>query len=136
AALYVTVAKTLEANGVAVLGNRADQIVSAVTHERPAGDRPPTDFLFGGGGTFAIIIAPDGTMIGPPQFSVPSGLPDRDAIAGSTASADGRDVRLRTVSFANVGGDDAIDVPVRQLTISGQASTGTFYVQVLQDRTA
>jgi signal transduction histidine kinase len=135
-ALYLTVAKTLEANGIAVLGSRADQIVAAVTHERPAGDRPPTDFLFGGGGTFAIIVAPDGTTIGPPQFSVPSGLPDRDAIAGSTASSDGRDVRLRTVSFAGFGGADAIDVPVRQLTISGQATTGTFYVQVLQDRTA
>jgi signal transduction histidine kinase len=134
--LYLTVAKTLEANGIAVLDGRASQIVAAVTHERPAGDRPPTDFLFGGGGTFAIIVAPDGTTVGPPQFSVPSGLPDRDAIAGSTASRDGRDVRLRTVSFQGFGGGDAIDVPVRQLTISGQAATGTFYVQVLQDRTA
>src|SRR5258707_4591589 len=103
AALYLTVAQTLEANGVAVLGSRADQIVAAVTHERPAGDRPPTDFLFCGGGTFAIIVAPDGTTIGPPQFTVPAGLPDRDAIAGSTASHDGRDVRLRTVSFGGFG---------------------------------
>ena len=136
AALYLTVAKTLEANGIAVLGSRADQIVAAVTHERPAGDRPPTDFLFGGGGTFAVIVAPDGTTIGPPQFTVPAGLPDRDAIAGSTASHDGRDVRLRTVSFGGFGGAGATDVPVRQLTISGQATTGTFFVQVLQDRTA
>jgi len=136
AALYFTVAKTLEANGIAVLGNRADQIVSAVTHERPAGDRPPTDFLFGGGGTFAIIIAPDGTTIGPPQFTVPSGLPDRDAATSAGANADGRDVRLRTVSFTDPSGDETLDVPVRQLTISGQSTAGTFYVQVLQDRTA
>ena len=135
-ALYLTVAKTLEANGIAVLDGRASQIVSAVTHERPAGDRPPTDFLFGGGGTFAIIVAPDGTTVGPPQFSVPSGLPDRDAITSATASRDGRDVRVRTVSFEGFGGAGATDVPVRQLTASGQSTSGTFYVQVLQDRTA
>ena len=133
-ALYLTVAKTLEASGLAVLDGRASQIVSAVTHERPAGGRPPTDFLFGGGGTFAIIIAPDGTTIGPPQFSVPSGLPDRDA--ATSASSTGRDVRLRTVSFQGFGDTTTTDVPVRQLTIAGQAATGTFYVQVLQDRTA
>jgi len=136
AALYFTVAKTLDANGIAVLGSRADQIVSAVTHERPAGDRPPTDFLFGGGGTFAIIIAPDGTTIGPPQFSVPAGLPDHDAATSASANGDGRDVRLRTVSFTDASGDEAVAVPVRQLTLTGQSTAGTFYVQVLQDRTA
>lgn len=135
-ALYLTVARTLEANGVAVLDGRANQIVAAVTHARPAGDRPPTDFLFGGGGTFAILIAPDGTTIGPPQFSVPSGLPDHDAAASASASSTGRDVRLRNVSFQGFGDEDAIEVPVRQLTVTGQAATGTFYVQVLQDRTA
>ena len=134
AALYLTVAKTLEANGVAVLDGRANQIVAAVTHARPAGDRPPTDFLFGGGGTFAIIIAPDGTTVGPPQFAVPSGLPDRDAAA--SAGPYGRDLRLRTVSFEGFGEASEILVPVRQLTISGQSAAGTFYVQVLQDRTA
>lgn len=136
AALYFTVAKTLEANGVAVLGSRADQIVTAVTHARPAGDRPPTDFVFGGGGTFAILIAPDGTTVGPSQFSVPAGLPDHDAAASAKASSDGRDVRLRTVSFADPSGDETVDVPVRQLTLTGQSTAGTFYVQVLQDRTA
>jgi signal transduction histidine kinase len=135
-ALYATVAKTLEANGVAVLDGRASQIVSAVTHEPVAGGRPPTDFVFGGGGTFAIIIAPDGTTIGPPQFAVPNGLPDRDAVAGAAGSKDGRDVRVRTVSFEGFGDPKSIDVPVRQLTTTGQAATGTFYVQVLQDRTA
>ena len=136
AALYLTVARTLEANGVAVLDGRANEIVAAVRHEHPSGGRPPTDFLFGGGGTFAIIIAPDGSTIGPAQFAVPTGLPDRDAAAGAKASAAGRDVRLRTVSFGGSAEDHGVDVPVRQLTISGDSATGTFYVQVLQDRTA
>jgi signal transduction histidine kinase len=40
------------------------------------------------------------------------------------------------VSFTDPSGDETLDVPVRQLTISGQSTAGTFYVQVLQDRTA
>jgi len=133
-ALYLTVASSLEASGVAVLDGRARDIVSAVRHERPADDRPPTDFLFGSGGTFAIIIAPDGSTIGPPQFAVPGGLPDREA--ANRAQASGRDVRERTVTFASFGGGEPAAVPVRQLTVPASSAQGAFFVQVLQDRTS
>jgi two-component system sensor histidine kinase CiaH len=135
AALYLSVASTLETAGVAVLDGRADDIVAAIRHERPGPEGPHTDFAFGGGGTFAIVIAPDGTTIGPPQFQMPSGLPDAEAAAAATAT--GRDVRLRLVSFgAPTPGAADVVVPVRQLTVPTDTSQGHFVVQVLQDRTA
>ncbi|MEZ0240553.1 MAG: sensor histidine kinase [Chloroflexota bacterium] len=134
-ALYVSVASTLERSGMAVLDDRAGELVAAVRGDHPTpDDGPPTDFFFGGGGTFAIVIAPDGTAIGPRQFELPSGLPDRDAAAVAVAS--GRDVRLRTVTFRGPPGDPSVAVPVRQLTVSSDSAQGTFQVQVLQDRTA
>jgi two-component system sensor histidine kinase CiaH len=134
AALYLSVASTLEAAGVTVLDDRARDIVAAIRHERPGPDAPHTDFAFGGGGTFAIVIAPDGTTIGPPQFQMPSGLPDTDAAAAATTT--GRDLRLRLVTFAGPDAGTGIAVPVRQLTVPTDTSQGHFVVQVLQDRTA
>jgi two-component system sensor histidine kinase CiaH len=133
-ALYVSVASTLETAGVAILDDRARDIVAAIRHERPGPDGPRTDFAFGGGGTFAVVIAPDGTTIGPPQFQMPNGLPDIDAAAA--ASATGRDVRLRLVTFSGPDAGSGIVVPVRQLTVPTDTTQGHFVVQVLQDRTA
>ncbi|HYN68691.1 MAG TPA: HAMP domain-containing sensor histidine kinase [Candidatus Eisenbacteria bacterium] len=133
-ALYVSVASTLEAAGTAVLDDRARDIVAALRNERPGPDEAHTDFSFGGGGTFAILIAPDGTTIGPRQFQMPSGLPDGDAAAAATAT--GRDVRLRLVTFSGPSGAADVAVPVRQLTVPTDTSEGRFVVQVLQDRTA
>src|SRR6185369_11337347 len=48
AALYVSVASTLETAGVAILDDRAQDIVAAIRHERPGPDAPRTDFVFGG----------------------------------------------------------------------------------------
>src|SRR6185369_14717224 len=59
AALYLSVASTLETAGVAILDGRASDIVAAIRHEREGPEGPHTDFAFGGGGTFAIVIAPD-----------------------------------------------------------------------------
>jgi signal transduction histidine kinase len=135
AALYFSAASTLERSGMAVLDDRAGELVAAVRGERQSpDDGPPTDFFFGGGGTFAIVIAPDGTAIGPRQFDLPSGLPDRDAVTAAVAS--GRDVRLRTVTFRGPPGDPSVAVPVRQLTVSSESAQGRFQVQVLQDRTS
>jgi two-component system, OmpR family, sensor histidine kinase CiaH len=131
-ALYVSVAKSLESAGLGLLDNRADDIVASITRQPQQGGEPPTDFVFGGGGTFAIVIAPDGSTIGPPRFPLPAGLPDRDA--ATAASKGGQDVRLRTVSFNGPGTED-LTVPVRQLTVASQITTGQFYVQVIQDRT-
>jgi two-component system sensor histidine kinase CiaH len=132
-ALYVSVAKSLESTGLGLLDNRADDIVASITRQPQQGGQPPTDFVFGGGGTFAIVIAPDGSIIGPPRFPLPAGLPDRDA--ATAASNEGQDVRLRTVSFNGPAAED-LTVPVRQLTVASQVTAGQFFVQVIQDRTA
>jgi signal transduction histidine kinase len=133
-ALYLSVASSLRASGLALLDDRAGSIVTSITRQPPGPGDPRTDFTFGGGGTFAIVIAPDGTTIGPPRFVLPNGLPDADA-ASAASAGDGRDVRDRTVSFNGPGGK-AFEVPVRQLTVASQVSTGQFFVQVIQDRTA
>jgi signal transduction histidine kinase len=131
-ALYLSVASSLESTAVAALDQRAAEIRS---FGRPAGgdDNGPIDFLFGGGGTFAILIAPDGTAIGPRQFSVPDGLPDR--AAATAAGRAGRDVRQSTITVRSPRAI-AQAVPVRQLTVPLDTGQGRFYVQVVQDRTA
>src|SRR5260221_12870123 len=55
AALYLSVASTLEAAGGAVLNGRAGDIVAAIRHERQSPEGPPTEFSFGGGGTVAVV---------------------------------------------------------------------------------
>lgn len=133
-ALYLSVASSLAASGMAVLDDRAREIAVFLGGGRPGIDESPTDVVFGRGGTFAILIAPDGTAIGPRQFQVPGGLPDRDAVAA--ARAGGRDVRTRTVEVRVFRLRAAAEVPVRQLTVAADSSQGRYFVQVIQDRTA
>ena len=135
-ALYLSVASSLQATGLSNLELRATDIAMVVSG-RPQGgnDGPPTDIIFGGGGsTFAIVIAPDGSAIGPRQFEMPEGLPDRDA--ATAAARSGRDVRLSTITVHSNPGRQAVDVPVRQLTVPADSPQGRFFVQVVQDRTA
>jgi signal transduction histidine kinase len=134
-ALYVSVASSLAASSQGVLDERADALVSAVNGQRPTPGDNFFDFSFGGG-TFGIAISPSGDVYGPRGISLPQGLPDQAAIAA--ASASGRDVRNRTISFPEPGPTDTtsmVDVPVRQLTESVTSSSGTWSVQVVQDRT-
>ncbi len=135
-ALYLSVASSLQATALSNLEQRAGDLVDFV-HGRPPGgsDDHPTDIIFGGGGsTFAILIAPDGSAIGPRQFQMPDGLPDRGA--ATAAGRSGRDVRLSTITVHSNPGNQAVAVPVRQLTIPADSSQGRFFVQVVQDRTA
>ena len=131
-ALYLSVASSLEATGVAALEQRADDIRSF--GRPPGGAESPIDVVFGGGGTLAILVTPEGAAIGPRGVAVPGGLPDRDATIAATT---GRDIRVSTITIqlpGRLGQTEA--VPVRQLTMPlGGASTG-FYVQIVQDRTA
>lgn len=133
-ALYLSVASSLAASGEAVLDERSREIVAFLGGGRPTIEESPTDAVFGRGGTFAILIAPDGTAIGPRQFQVPGGLPDEAALAA--AREGGRDVRTRTVEVRVFRLRAAVEVPVRQLTVGAESSQGRFFVQVIQDRTA
>jgi signal transduction histidine kinase len=133
-ALYVSVASSLEATGLAALDRRAEEIQSFGRGPAgPGGPDSPIDFLFGGGGTFAIVIAPDGTAIGPRQISIPGGLPNAEA--ATIAARTGRDIRTATITVRSRI-DTAQRVPVRQLTVPLDTSQGRYFVQVVQDRTA
>ena len=134
-ALYLSVASSLQAAGQAALDQRAEDLTLFVRGQPPGDGDHPTDIIFGGGGsTFAILIAPDGTAIGPRQFVLPDGLPDR--AAATAAGASGRDVRLATITVHAYPASQAAAVPVRQLTVPADSPRGRFYVQVVQDRTA
>jgi signal transduction histidine kinase len=132
-ALYLSVASSLEATGIGALQQRASDIRSF--GRPPGGAESPIDLVFGGGGTFAVLITSEGTAIGPRGFQVPQGLPDLNA--ASDARLSGRDVRLSTITIRLPGQlGRAQDVPVRQLTIPLDAPQAELVVQVVQDRTA
>ena len=126
AALYASVANSLEATGTALLENRAAILRSLIerAHGEPAG--PPIGFVFGGGssGTFALLIGPNGESLGRPEFSMPEGLPDQGSAA--KAHQDGRDVRSATI----------VGVPVRILSERVDTRQGALVIQVIGDRTA
>ena len=133
-ALYLSVASSLEATGVADLNRRAVDIQSFGRGPGgPRGGDAPIEPIFGGGGTFAILITPDGTAIGPRTIEVPDGLPD--GTAATVAARAGRDVRTSIITVRSPG-NRTTDVPVRQLTVPLDTAQGRFYVQVVQDRTA
>jgi signal transduction histidine kinase len=128
-ALYLSVATSLESTGLAALDQRAEEIRSfGRGPSGPGGADSPIDFLFGGGGTFAIVIAPNGTAIGPRQIAIPRGLPNTEAAIA--AARTGRDVRTSTIRVRQ------LTVPVRQLTVPLDTIEGRYFVQVVQDRTA
>jgi signal transduction histidine kinase len=133
-ALYVSVASSLETEGLSALDDRATQIVSSLGG-RPPGGEEPIDVIFGrGGSTFAILITSDGRAIGPPRFPIPEGMPD--LVATDTAVSKGRDVRLSTITVQSFPARRQVSVPVRQLTVPANSAQGRFFVQVVQDRTA
>lgn len=132
-ALYLSVASSLQATGIAALEQGADEIVSSGRGPGgPGGAGSPVEFYFGAGGTFPIVITPSGQAIGPRQFPIPDGLPDAGAM---TAAASGRDVRTSSITVRGPG-NRSQTVSVRQLTIPLDTEQGRFFVQVVQDLTA
>src|SRR6185369_11986143 len=130
-ALYLSVASSLQATAFASLDQRASDIIAFNNGERPDGDDDPTAFIFGDS-TFAIIIRADGSAVGPRGFPIPGGLPDTVAAAAAKAAgANGRDLRLSTITIHSPAGQTA-SVPVRQLTVSASSTAGPFSVQVVQ----
>jgi len=123
AALYLIASKTLEDRGVTQLEARV-QVFHGI---RPDTDSPGLGFIFGGGGsgTFAMVLDDAGQPIDVgrrPQL-LPPGLPIQASIQAAANAT--RDIRLAIVN----------DVPVRVLTEKLDADVGTFYVQVIADRT-
>jgi len=122
-ALYAAVAGSLANSGISQLDARMGLI---------RGDRPdPADasrygFIFGGGGsgTYALIIGPDGKVIGGPRGPQPPGLPYAAGVTAASTSR--RDIRTATIA----------STPVRILTETVEVDQQTFTVQIVQDRTA
>ncbi len=143
AALYLAVAGSLASSATAQLDNRFDQVKADLTGDRsrPPGDVGPYGFLFGGGGggTLALAVDQDDTVLTQRGFRLPDGLPDMDAVASARAHG-GRDIRtasLSTQGFGPGGSQTTIQTPVRILTENVQASGGdTYAVQIIGDRIA
>ena len=125
-AIYAATARTLEQSALDQLTDRAVALDAFMG--RPGGrpDDAPTSFSFTGNsaGTFAILVRADGRAIGPRNFQLPEGLPDREALAAARQA--GRDLRTTRVA----------DWPVRILTIGVPVRQGVAFVQVIQDRSA
>ena len=121
-ALYAAVAGSLADSGISQLDARMSLI---------RGDRLDPDdvsrygFIFGGGGsgTYALVIAPDGTVVNGSSDPGPEGLPDAAGV--SAAAESGRDVRTATIA----------GTPARILTETVEVGDQSFTVQIVQDRT-
>jgi signal transduction histidine kinase len=133
-ALYLSVASSLQATGVASLEQRVGNIIEFNTGPGTSGDDDPTEFIFGDN-AFPIIIRPNGSAVGPRGIPIPAGLPDSVAAAAAAAAPSGRDLRLSTITVQSRGGQ-GVSVPVRQLTVAAQSPAGKYFVQVVQDRMA
>ncbi|HET7702673.1 MAG TPA: HAMP domain-containing sensor histidine kinase [Candidatus Limnocylindrales bacterium] len=121
-ALYAVAARSLEATGAAQLEARAD----AFRRRPDLGRGPDQGFVFGGdaSGTFALVADANGDPVGRGSLAVPDGIPLESGIEAARTS--GTDTRL-----GEVGG-----IPIRARTERIRTSLGTYYIQVIQDRTA
>ena len=125
AALYGTVARSLESTGVQVLTDRTNQIVDVLQDPRGR-PGPEYGFIFGGdsSGTYAFAVDANGTNVTRGIQQLPAGLPVDGSIPATVQS--GSDLRSVTVG----------NVPVRSMTERASTPIGVYYVQVIQDRSA
>src|SRR5674476_1208589 len=113
AALYAAVSGSLAA--------RADGLAQLL--ERPG--QIPDHFVLGPGfggeasGTVALIIRPDGTLVGPAELQTITGLPDPAGVAAARAGS--TDVRQVEVS----------SIAVRVYSVAVTRADGAYVVQVL-----
>jgi signal transduction histidine kinase len=125
-AVYLTVSRALAASGTAVLQDRAADVGRFVSGPGP-GPRPghsPIGVSFGGrgSGTLAIVVQPDGTVLGIGEDDALQGLPDE---AGIAAAKEGRnDVRTADVE----------EIPVRILSQPVERDDGVYVVQIVGER--
>lgn len=127
--LYISAARTLASGAETLLNDRARVVTNLLQRASgppdPRGtDRFATGFAFGGpgSGSFAVVVTPNGLLIGP-RDSMIQGLPNT---AGLDAARKGQ-----TTSQESVLGE----VPVRVLSVPVDLSSGTYVVQVIGDRT-
>ncbi len=127
-ALYVAVARSLEATGTAQLTERVEPLARLISGARPDPiDRPPVGLAFGGrsSGTFAFVVPPSGEVIGPRDLELPAGLPDSAGIAAA-----------RRTGAVDIRAVEVDGTPVRVLSRPVDRAGTQYVVQVVQDITA
>ena len=126
AALYMAVSGSLAARGTDLLAARADGLVRLL--QRPG--QAPAAFVLGPGfggessGTLALIVRPDGTLVGPAELQDINGLPVPAGVTAARAGA--TDVRQIEVS----------SIPVRVYSVAVTRPDGAYVVQVLGERSS
>jgi signal transduction histidine kinase len=124
AAIYIAVQSSLSARGSALLEGRAEDIGRIIGERGRAPDGPGLGFVFGGtaSGTLAVVVAPDGTLVGLPPNTTVSGVPVTPGVtAANTGTPDVREISI-----------DSVPVRVYSLAVPGR--DGTYVVQVIGER--
>ncbi len=125
AAVYGAVAGSLASRGTSLLEVRAQELGRFIDRFGVLPDRPRLGIAFGGEatGTLAMIVGPDGAIVGAPDSPI-AGLPDQAGVAA--ARANGSNVREASVSGS----------PVRVYSLAVHQLGSTYVVQVIGDRAA
>jgi len=126
AALYAAVSGSLAARGTDLLAARADGLEQLLQRPGQIPDRFVLGPGFGGeaSGTLALIVRPDGVLVGPAELQAIDGLPDPAGVAAARAGS--VDVRQIEVS----------SIPVRVYSVSVTRADGAYVVQVLGERSS
>ena len=126
AALYAAVNGSLDARGTDLLATRADGLMRLL--QRPG--QIPDAFVLGPGfggessGTLALIIRPDGTLMGPAELQAISGVPDANGVAAARAGT----VDVREVEVSSI--------PIRVYSVAVTRPDGAYVIQVLGERSS
>jgi len=124
AAVYAAVAGWLDSRGTALLEQRAADLGRQIGRRGGLPERPGLGFALGGDalGTLALVVLPDGAIVGTPENTSIVGLPDTASTTAATAS--GRDVRRVSIGTT----------PVRVYSLAVPGQDGTYIVQVVGER--
>ncbi len=122
--LYGAVAGSLATRGTALLERRAQDIGRYIARAPVLPDRQPLGIPFGGEatGTLALVVGPDGTVLGQGDLGTIEGIPDTTGVAA--ARSVGHDVRETRVA----------SIPVRIYSLAVTRTDGTYVVEVVGER--
>ncbi len=126
AALYAAVSGSLAARGTDLLAARADGLERVLQLPGQIPDRFVLGPGFGGeaSGTLALIVRPDGGLVGPAELQSINGVPDPAGIAAARAGS----VDVRQVEVSSI--------PVRIYSVAVTRPDGEYVVQVLGERSS
>ena len=126
AALYAAVSGSLASRGTDILAARASGLERLLQLPGQIPDRFVLGPGFGGeaSGTLALIVRPDGGLVGPAELQSINGVPDPAGL--SAARAGSVDVRQVEVS----------SIPVRVYSVAVTRPDGEYVVQVLGERSS